>query len=121
MMRMEGHSYVQAYEPCVRAGLASAQVILDEVIFTPVHIAAFFSYLTLVEGGDWEVRMRVAGSRQCTISNRSFSRISTLASQACKQKLRQDYWPTLVTELIIWPPYQVTPLPLSGLRALLCM
>ncbi len=27
-------------------------------------------------------------------------------TQACKEKLRQDYWPTLVTELIIWPPYQ---------------
>ncbi len=43
----------------------SAQVILDEVIFTPIHIAAFFSYLTLVEGGDWEVRLRIAGSQQC--------------------------------------------------------
>ena len=33
------------------------------------------------------------------------------ASQACKEKLRRDYWPTLITELIIWPPYQVCSLP----------
>jgi len=31
------------------------QVIIDEIIFTPIHIAAFFTFLTLVEGGNWEV------------------------------------------------------------------
>jgi hypothetical protein len=31
------------------------QVALDEFIFTPVHIAAFFSFLTAAEGGNWEV------------------------------------------------------------------
>ena len=35
--------------------LEREQVALDEVIFTPVHIAAFFSFLTAAEGGNWEV------------------------------------------------------------------
>jgi protein Mpv17 len=60
-------------------GFVAAKVALDEFIFTPVHIAAFFSFLTAAEGGNWD---------------------------DIKEKLRKDYVSTLLTELVIWPGYQ---------------
>jgi protein Mpv17 len=57
----------------------AAKVALDEIVFTPVHIAAFFTFLTAVEGGSWE---------------------------DIKAKLRQDYISTLLTEMVIWPGFQ---------------
>lgn len=42
---------------CVTSPTAAVrtQVVIDEVVFTPLHIAAFFSFLTAAEGGNWQV------------------------------------------------------------------
>lgn len=91
------------------------QVALDEIIFTPVHIAAFFSFLTAAEGGNWEVCAQL-----CIRGPYHFSQVQlsdllhasvTLKAHSCvqdiKEKLRKDYVSTLITELVIWPGYQV--------------
>ena len=90
------------------------QVALDEFIFTPVHIAAFFSFLTAAEGGNWEVRAHrynrhmplpwaANPTKACTIIH-----FGLLCVQDIKAKLRKDYVSTLLTELVIWPGYQVS-------------
>ena len=34
----------------------AAKVVLDEGVFGPIHVLGFFAYMTLVEGGSWQVR-----------------------------------------------------------------
>ena len=90
------------------------QVALDEFMFTPVHIAAFFSFLTAAEGGNWEVRAHrynrhmplpwaANPTKACTVIH-----FGLLCVQDIKEKLRKDYVSTLLTELVIWPGYQVS-------------
>ena len=35
----------------------AAKVVLDEGVFGPIHVLGFFAYMTLVEGGSWQVRL----------------------------------------------------------------
>jgi hypothetical protein len=37
----------------------ATKVVLDEGLFGPIHVLGFFAYMTLVEGGTWEVRCDV--------------------------------------------------------------
>lgn len=111
------------------------QVALDEMVFTPAHIAAFFTFLTAVEGGSWEVRRRgqCSASISCCRVQQSAHQSMASALMACrlrqlhidlicthasssstrprlqdiKAKLRQDYVSTLLTEMVIWPGFQV--------------
>lgn len=34
------------------------KVLLDEGLFGPIHVLGFFAYMTLAEGGSWEVCCR---------------------------------------------------------------
>ena len=38
-------------------GFIAAKVVLDEGVFGPIHVLGFFAYMTLVEGGSWQVRL----------------------------------------------------------------
>lgn len=92
--------------------VSGEQVALDEVIFTPVHIAAFFSFLTAAEGGNWEVRSHCFQHTRplaCAAHrvNIWIKFVDCLCMQDIKEKLRKDYVSTLLTELVIWPGYQV--------------
>lgn len=35
----------------------AAKVVLDEGVFGPIHVLGFFAYMTMVEGGSWQVCM----------------------------------------------------------------
>lgn len=37
------------------------KVITDTAVFGPLHIAAFFSYMVLMEGGSWKVGVWCGG------------------------------------------------------------
>ncbi|KAK6528807.1 Protein required for ethanol metabolism [Orbilia ellipsospora] len=54
-----------------------ARVAADQLIFTPINLACFFTGMTLLEGGD------------------------------PKEKLQNSYWSTLKTNLILWPTVQL--------------
>ena len=44
----------------MRVGSASfiaTKVVLDEGVFGPIHVLGFFAYMTLAEGGSWQVRI----------------------------------------------------------------
>lgn len=56
-----------------------AKVVIDEVVFTPIHVGVFFSLLTVADGGG-------------------------LAE--IQAKLRKDYLSTLLAELLVWPGFQ---------------
>lgn len=59
---------------------AFKRVVLDQCIFAPVGLAAFFTYMTYAEGGTWrEVRKR----------------------------LRNKYWETLKANFLVWPAAQM--------------
>ena len=36
-------------------GFIATKVALDEGVFGPIHVLGFFAYMTLVEGGSWQV------------------------------------------------------------------
>lgn len=36
-------------------GFVLAKVIGDELLFGPVHVAGYFAWMTLAEGGSWQV------------------------------------------------------------------
>jgi hypothetical protein len=38
-------------------GFIATKVALDEGVFGPIHVLGFFAYMTLVEGGTWQVSM----------------------------------------------------------------
>ena len=57
----------------------AAKVLLDEVVFGPVHVAGFFAAVTLAEGG---------------------------GLGAVRTKLERDFWPTYAAELAFWPAFQ---------------
>lgn len=56
-----------------------AKVVIDEAVFTPLHVGIFFALLTVADGGN-------------------------LAD--IKAKFEKDYVSTLLTELIVWPGFQ---------------
>ncbi|PRW44616.1 PXMP2 4 family 2-like [Chlorella sorokiniana] len=58
----------------------AAKVIADTAIFGPLHVAGYFTHMTLSEGG-------------------------TLPDVGAK--LRTDFWPTFSAELFVWPVVQV--------------
>lgn len=33
----------------------ATKVVLDEGVFGPIHVLGFFAYMTVVEGGSWQV------------------------------------------------------------------
>lgn len=39
------------------ASFIATKVVLDEGLFGPIHVLGFFTYMTLAEGGSWEVRL----------------------------------------------------------------
>ena len=57
------------------------QVVADTVIFGPLHVAGYFTHMTLSEGG-------------------------SLADVGAK--LRSDFWPTFSAELTVWPVVQAS-------------
>lgn len=57
------------------------QVLADTGIFGPLHVAGYFTFYTLVEGGG----------------------LPDVAA-----KLRTDFWPTFSAELFVWPAVQVS-------------
>ena len=44
----------------------ATKVVLDEGVFGPIHVLGFFAYMTVVEGGSWQV---CSSSFQCPISD----------------------------------------------------
>lgn len=82
-----GHSWYQYLDTAVRgAGLApgtarfvATKVLADTVIFGPIHVAAFFTVITLAEGGTWG---------------------------DVKAKLERDMLPALAAEVAVWPGIQ---------------
>lgn len=68
--------------------LSGRQVVADTVIFGPLHVAGYFTHMTLSEGGG----------------------LPDVAA-----KLRTDFWPTFSAELFVWPVVQVSPVPRSRL------
>ncbi|KAK9806839.1 hypothetical protein WJX72_004536 [[Myrmecia] bisecta] len=76
------HGLDKAVSRCFLPGslpFLAAKVAADTFVFTPAHVAAFFAFMTVAEGGRWK---------------------------DVKQKFQQDFVPTFVAEAIIWPPYQ---------------
>ncbi|KAI3428656.1 hypothetical protein D9Q98_007479 [Chlorella vulgaris] len=55
------------------------KVVADTAIFGPVHVAGYFTHMTLCEGG--------------TLDD-------------VRTKLRRDFWPTFSAELAVWPVVQ---------------
>ncbi len=39
------------------ASFIATKVVLDEGLFGPIHVLGFFAYMTLAEGGSWQVRL----------------------------------------------------------------
>lgn len=56
-------------------------MLADTGIFGPLHVAGYFTFYTLVEGGG----------------------LPDVAA-----KLRTDFWPTFSAELFVWPAVQVS-------------
>ena len=46
-------------------GFIAAKVVLDEGVFGPIHVLGFFAYMTLVEGGSWQVRLPCMNVTTC--------------------------------------------------------
>lgn len=61
------------------ARFVAFKVIADSIIFGPLHISAFFTVMTLGEGG--------------TMTD-------------VQRKLRSDFWSTLAAEFAVWPAIQ---------------
>lgn len=55
------------------------QVVADTAVFGPLHVAGYFTHMTLSSGGTWA---------------------------DAKAKLRSDFWPTFSAELTVWPVVQ---------------
>jgi len=72
-------AWVAARLPRGTARFVAAKVLLDEVVFGPVHVAGFFAAVTLAEGG---------------------------GLRAVKAKLEADFWPAYAAELAFWPAFQ---------------
>lgn len=54
-------------------------MVADTAIFGPLHVAGYFTHMTVCEGG-------------------------TMAD--VRAKLRRDFWPTFSAELAVWPAVQ---------------
>ncbi len=39
----------------------ATKVVLDEGVFGPIHVLGFFAYMTMVEGGSWQVAPAMTG------------------------------------------------------------
>ena len=59
-----GHVWYQFLDKFTRSRMRvgspsfiAAKVVLDEGVFGPIHVLGFFAYMTLVEGGSWQVRL----------------------------------------------------------------
>ena len=57
-----GHVWYQFLDKLTRSRMRvgspsfiAAKVVLDEGVFGPIHVLGFFAYMTLVEGGSWQV------------------------------------------------------------------
>ena len=58
-----GHLWYQFLDKFTRSRLRvgspafiAAKVVLDEGVFGPIHVLGFFAYMTVAEGGSWQVR-----------------------------------------------------------------
>ena len=40
-------------------GFVIAKVLGDELLFGPIHVGGYFAWMTLAEGGSWQVNTRV--------------------------------------------------------------
>ncbi|KAK9803230.1 hypothetical protein WJX73_007509 [Symbiochloris irregularis] len=81
-----GHAWYQALDRVVGGRFTRgtmtfivAKVAADELTFGPLHVASFFSFMTLAQGG-------------------------TL--QDVREKLRRDFVSAYVAELAVWPAFQ---------------
>jgi len=59
-----GHVWYQFLDKFARsrlrvgsASFIATKVVLDEGVFGPIHVLGFFAYMTLAEGGSWQVRI----------------------------------------------------------------
>ena len=57
-----GHLWYQFLDKFARSrlrvgspGFIATKVVLDEGVFGPIHVLGFFAYMTLAEGGSWQV------------------------------------------------------------------
>ena len=57
----------------------ASKVAADTLIFGPVHLVAFFTFMEVVEGS---------------------------SPQVVVDKLRREFWPTFLVELGFWPAFQ---------------
>ncbi|KAK9841824.1 hypothetical protein WJX81_005480 [Elliptochloris bilobata] len=81
-----GHTWYQVLDKAARRRFApgslkfiATKVIGDEVVFGPVHVAGFFAFMTVAEGGSW---------------------------QDVKEKLQNDFLSAYLAELAFWPAFQ---------------
>lgn len=63
---------------CINTTCLVSQICIDMSVFGVLHIMAFFSWMTLVEGGTW---------------------------RDIKAKVRQDFLPTYCAAMLFWPIY----------------
>ena len=91
-----GHVWYQFLDKFTRSRLRvgspafiATKVVLDEGVFGPIHVLGFFAYMTLAEGGSWQVRICfwLPPNIQCpgapTIVGRTGGKISEVARGAC--------------------------------------
>ena len=81
-----GHTWYNVLDAGVRkfaapgtAKFVASKVALDTAVMGPVHVSAFFTVITLAEGGSWD---------------------------DVKKKLHNDLIPALAAEVGLWPPIQ---------------
>lgn len=81
-----GHAWYLGLDRAARAvfrpgslAFVGGKVVVDTAVFGPAHVAGYFSYMTVLEGGG----------------------LPEIAA-----KLRRDFWPTFSAELAVWPVVQ---------------
>jgi protein Mpv17 len=74
-------AWVAARAPRGSARFVAAKVLLDEIVFGPIHVAGFFAAVAVAEDGGFNLG-------------------------ALSDKLRRDFWPTYAAELAFWPAFQ---------------
>ena len=78
----------------------------DELLFGPLHVLGFFTFMTKAEGGSWQVSTSCQWQQT---SCRRFAQQDTESSytlQDVRQKIKHDFLSTYLAELAIWPAFQ---------------
>ncbi len=103
-----GHGWYVALDKFARArfrigspAFIATKVVLDEGLFGPIHVLGFFAYMTLAEGGSWEVciPLRVEVIRILGIVGPLKATV-TCAARSCAAAV-PSLW-TACTQVVLW-------------------